>query len=60
MYRTDLSLKKQTEETQDIHKKNADEPDLQDNKDDNNIKQALQSQIDNASVDPDKKIQKIK
>ena len=51
----DLLLKKQTEETQDIHKKYADEPDLQDNKDDNNIKQALQSQIDNASVDPDKK-----
>ena len=51
----DMLLKKQTEETQDICKKNADEPDLQDNKDDNNIKQALQSQIDNASVDPDKK-----
>ena len=51
----DLLLNKQTEETQDIHKKNADELNLQDNKDDNNIKQARQSQIDNASVDTDKK-----
>ena len=51
---TEETLKKKTEETQDIHKKNADEPDLQDKKDGNNSKQALQSEIDNASVDPDK------
>ena len=49
-----LSLKKNTEETQDIHKKNADEPDLQDNKDGNNSNKPLQSEIDNASVEPNK------
>ena len=48
-----LSLKN-TEETQDICKKNADKPDLQDNKDGNNSNKPLQSEIDNASVEPDK------
>ena len=48
-----LSLKN-TEETQDIHKENADEPNLQDNKDGNNNYKPLQSEIDNPSVEPDK------
>ena len=49
-----LSLKKNTEETQDIHKKNTEEPNLQDNKGGNNSNKPLQPEIDNASVEPDK------